>query len=93
MMHADELAIDEALVRRLLAEQFSDWAELPLDRVEPGGTVNAIFRLGDELSVRLARSERPTTPGGDELEWLPKLAPRLPLEIPVPVAQGRPSDD
>ncbi len=46
-MHADELEIDEALVRRLLAEQFPRWAELPLSRVEPQGTVNAIFRLGD----------------------------------------------
>ncbi len=54
-MHVDELEIDESLVRRLLAEQFPEWAELPLRRVEPSGTVNAIFRLGDELSVRLAR--------------------------------------
>ena len=45
-MHADELEIDEALVRRLLAEQFPEWADLPLSPVEPGGTVNAIFRLG-----------------------------------------------
>ena len=50
-MHTDDLEIDEALVRRLLAEQLPEWAELPLSRVEPAGTVNAIFRLGDELSV------------------------------------------
>jgi aminoglycoside phosphotransferase (APT) family kinase protein len=90
-MHADELEIDEALVRLLLTEQFPDWADLPLGRVEPSGTVNAIFRLGEALSVRLPRREGPTEPGGDELEWLPRLAPLLPVEIPVPVAQGRPS--
>jgi aminoglycoside phosphotransferase (APT) family kinase protein len=89
-MHEDELHVDEALVRRLVAEQFPDWAELPLRRVEPDGTVNAIFRLGDGLSVRLARREGPTEPGSEAIDWLPGLAPQLPLEIPVPVAQGRP---
>jgi aminoglycoside phosphotransferase (APT) family kinase protein len=92
-MHADELEIDEGLVRRLLSKQFPEWAGLPLSRVEPAGTVNAIFRLGDELSVRLERRDGSTEPGGMELEWLPRLAPVLPLDIPVPVAQGRPSDD
>jgi aminoglycoside phosphotransferase (APT) family kinase protein len=89
-MHIDELEIEEALVRRLLAEQFPEWAVLPLSRVEPAGTVNAIFRLGDALSVRLARREGPTEPDGKEFDWLPRLAPLLPIEIPVAVAQGRP---
>jgi aminoglycoside phosphotransferase (APT) family kinase protein len=90
-MHVDELAIDEALVRRLLAAQFPEWADLPLSRVESPGTVNAIFRLGDELSLRLPRRKGPTEPGSKELDWLPRLAPLLPLEIPAPVAQGRPT--
>lgn len=89
-MHVDELAIDEPLVRRLIGEQFPEWSRLPLHRVEPQGTDNAIFRLGGELSVRLARRRGPTGPGGKEAEWLPRLAPLLPCEIPVPVAQGRP---
>jgi aminoglycoside phosphotransferase (APT) family kinase protein len=92
-MHADELEIDEALVRRLLADQFSEWADRPLRRVEHQGTVSAVFRLGDELALRLARRDGPTEPGGKELEWLPLLAPLLPLEIPVPVAQGRPTTE
>jgi aminoglycoside phosphotransferase (APT) family kinase protein len=90
-MHADELEIDETLVRRLLAAQFPQWADLPLSRIEPSGTVNAIFRLGDELAVRLPRRKGPTEAGGKELDWLPRLAPLLPLEIPVPVAQGGPT--
>jgi aminoglycoside phosphotransferase (APT) family kinase protein len=52
-MHADEVEIDETLVRLLLGEQFPDWAERTLHRVEPKGTDNAIFRL-DDLPVRLA---------------------------------------
>jgi aminoglycoside phosphotransferase (APT) family kinase protein len=91
-MHEDELELDEALVRRLLAEQFSAWSELPLRRIEPSGTDNAIFRLGDGLSVRLPRRNGPTTSASKEIEWLPRLAPRLPVDIPVPVAQGRPTD-
>jgi aminoglycoside phosphotransferase (APT) family kinase protein len=90
-VHADELAIDEPLVRRLIAEQFPEWSALPLRRIEPQGTDHAIVRLGDELSVRLARRRGPVQPGGKEQEWLPRLAPLLPVEIPVPVAQGRPS--
>ncbi len=89
-MHRDELAISETLVRDLLAEQFPDWGALPLFRVEPEGTVNAIFRLGDELAVRLPRRNGPTTAGSTELEWLPRLAPLVPVDVPVPVAQGRP---
>lgn len=92
-MHIDELEIDEMLVRRLLADQFPEWVDLPLSRVEPAGTVNAIFRLGDDLSLRLARREGPTEPGGKEFDWLPKLAPLLPLDVPVPVDQGRPNGE
>jgi aminoglycoside phosphotransferase (APT) family kinase protein len=92
-MHSDEFKIDETLVRRLLANQFPEWADLPLCRIDPSGTVNAIFRLGDELSVRLPRRQGPTKPGSRELDWLPKLAPLLPVDVPVPVAQGRPGDD
>ena len=92
-MHVDELDLDEALVRRLLGEQFPEWAGLPLRRVVPDGTVNAIFRLGDELAVRLARREGPTEAGSSELEWLPRLAPLLPVDVPIPVAQGRPSSE
>jgi aminoglycoside phosphotransferase (APT) family kinase protein len=92
-MHADELAIDEPLVRRLLADQFPEWADRPLSRALPSGTVNAIFRLGDDLAVRLPRRHGRAEAGGRELEWLPRLARVLPLEIPIPIAQGRPTAD
>ena len=88
-MHADELETDETLVRRLLAVQFPQWAELPIEALPVGGTDNAIYRLGDELSVRLPRRRDGATALLDrELEWLPKLAPLLPLPVPTPVARG-----
>jgi aminoglycoside phosphotransferase (APT) family kinase protein len=89
-MHADELELDDELVRALLAEQFPAWNGLPIERVEPSGTDNAIFRLGDELAVRLARRDGPTEEADDERAWLPKFAPLLPVELPLPIARGRP---
>jgi aminoglycoside phosphotransferase (APT) family kinase protein len=89
-MHADELELDESLVRALLEEQFPEWAGLSLLRVEPSGTDNAIFRLGNELAVRLPRRDGSLDEEGNEHTWLPRLAPRLPVEIPLPVACGWP---
>jgi hypothetical protein len=65
-MHADELEIDKRLLRHLLCEQFPEWGELPLRRIEPSGTVHAIFRLGDELSVRLPRRNGPVEAGSKD---------------------------
>jgi len=92
-MHEDELDVQESLVRRLITDQFPRWGELPISRVQLDGTVNAIFRLGDRMSVRLARRDGPTKPGGKEIEWLPRLGDQLPVEIPAPIAQGRPTDE
>jgi aminoglycoside phosphotransferase (APT) family kinase protein len=91
-MHADELPIDAALVRRLLGAQFPEWAGLPLEPVRYFGTDNAIYRLGDELAVRLPRREHNVLGLRKELRWLPELAPRLPLAVPEPVAAGEPGD-
>jgi aminoglycoside phosphotransferase (APT) family kinase protein len=92
-MHPSELPITDTLVRRLVDTQFPQWAGLPLGRVQPDGTDHAIFRLGDELSVRLPRVGGSESSDSKQLEWLPKLAPVLPVEIPVPLAQGEPAGD
>jgi aminoglycoside phosphotransferase (APT) family kinase protein len=89
-MHADEVHTDVELVRRLLAERFPEWAELPVEPVRFFGTDNAIYRLGEELSVRLPRREHNVQQLEKERNWLPLLAPRLPLAVPLPVAFGKP---
>ena len=91
-MHADELDIDAVLVRRLLAAQFPKWAELPIAPVASAGTDNAIYRLGDDVAVRLPRIQRANGQVQKEHEWLPGLAPLLPLAIPLPLAKGVPTD-
>jgi len=54
-MHDDEVEVDDALVHRLVAAQLPDLADLPLVRIGAWGTDHAIFRLGDELSVRVPK--------------------------------------
>jgi aminoglycoside phosphotransferase (APT) family kinase protein len=90
--HADELDIDPALVRRLLAAQFPQWAALPIERVPSGGTDNALYRLGDDLVVRLPLAERAAKGLDKELTWLPRLAPLLPVAIPVVLGRGGPGE-
>src|SRR4051812_10420606 len=90
-MHVDEVDTDPRLVRRLLAAQFPQWAALPIDRVESAGTDNAIYRLGADLSVRLPRIGWATGQVEKEHEWMPRLAPHLPLAIPEPIVKGTPA--
>jgi aminoglycoside phosphotransferase (APT) family kinase protein len=91
-MHENEVLADPALVRRLLAAQMPEWAGLPISPVPLGGTDNALYRLGDALVVRLPRIEWAVGARAKEHEWLPKLAPLLPVEIPRPVAAGVPGE-
>ena len=92
-MHADELEIDVALVRSLLAGQFTELAELPIRALPHGGTDNAIYRLGERLSVRLPRRRSASREALDrELTWIPRLAAQLPYAVPLPVGRGRPAN-
>jgi aminoglycoside phosphotransferase (APT) family kinase protein len=91
-MHENEVGSDAALVRRLLVSQFPRWADLPISELPLGGTDNALYRLGDELVVRLPRIDSAVASREQEHEWLPKLAPLLPYEIPAPLALGEPGE-
>ena len=91
-MHEDELGTDVELVGRLVAAQFPAWADLPLTPVPSAGTDNALYRLGEDLTVRLPRIYWATGQVEKEQTWLPRLAPHLPLAIPVPLAKGRPGE-
>lgn len=91
-MHADEVETDAGLVRRLLVSQYPEWADLPIERVASDGTDNAIYRLGEELAVRLPRIQWASEQPAKECEWLPRLAPLLPLTVPVPLAKGMPAE-
>ena len=92
-MHPDMHPIDDDLVRGLIAAQFPQWTELAIERWPSGGTVNAMYRLGDDMAVRL-----PLVAGGAkdvamEQNWLPRLASRLPVAIPEVLGAGQPAEE
>ena len=91
-LRADEVNIDVSLVRRLVAVQFPQWADLPIKPVEASGVDNRTFHLGEDMAVRLPSGPWYALQVEKEQKWLPKLAPLLPLPIPVPLAMGLPAE-
>src|SRR6188472_1139756 len=88
-MPAAEFDIDAALIRALLNAQHPDLANLPLVDVGAGWD-NKLYRLGENLAVRLPRRAAAAGLIEHEQRWLSELAPQLPLPVPVPVRIGRP---
>jgi len=88
----DRRLVDEGLVRRLVGNQFPQWADLPVRPVPTSGWDNQTFRLGERLSARLPTAREYALAVDKEHRWLPALAPLVPLPIPVPVARGVPAD-
>ena len=91
-MHADEISVDDATVRNLLSSQFPQWSEKSLQRLPDSGTDSAIYRLGDDLGVRLPRIHWAVQQVEKEWQWLRGLAPSLPTSIPVPICRGAPGE-
>ncbi|WFB10864.1 aminoglycoside phosphotransferase family protein [Streptomyces sp. LX-29] len=89
-MHPGTHPIDDDLVRRLIAEQFPRWTGLTVERWPSGGTVNAMYRLGDDMVVRLPLVRGGAADVSLEREWLPRLAPLLPTRIPEVLGAGVP---
>jgi aminoglycoside phosphotransferase (APT) family kinase protein len=84
-----DVPIDSATVRALLQEQHADLAHLSLIEVGEGWD-NRLFRLGEELAVRVPRRAASAALIEHEQQWLPRLSPLLPLPVPVPLRIGRP---
>ncbi|MFB9689854.1 aminoglycoside phosphotransferase family protein [Amycolatopsis plumensis] len=90
-MHADEHAMDTELVERLVRGQFPQWADLPATPLASGGTVNAVYRLGTELTVRLPLTEGGASDITKERRVLGALG-ELPVAVPAVVAVGEPAE-
>ena len=93
-MHADQLMVDQPTVRRLVDEQFGPWSGLAVRELRTVGTVNAIFRIGDELAARFPlREQDPETVAADieaETAAMRELAAVSPVPVPQPVGIGVP---
>jgi aminoglycoside phosphotransferase (APT) family kinase protein len=79
------------LVRELVRSQHPDLGDLEIREMSPGFD-NTIWRLGEEIVVRVPRREIAVQLIENEQRWLPELAPRLPLSVPAPIRLGRPSE-
>lgn len=86
-------AITETLVHNLIATQFPQWKNLPIRPVIHQGWDNRTFHLGEHMLVRLPSHAHYAAQVAKEQHWLPKLAPLLPLSIPVPLKMGKPIKD
>ncbi|TCC39947.1 aminoglycoside phosphotransferase family protein [Kribbella sindirgiensis] len=93
-MHEGQLEVTVELVEGLVKDQFPDWSALAVRPVPSHGTVNAVFRIGDELAARF-----PIQPGDaaevqreleDEADAARRLRAMSPYPTPAPVAIGTP---
>lgn len=87
------IATDVSLVDELVRTQFPRWHGLPIREVAHGGTSNALYRLGDELAVRLPRREWARDGAGRESAVVPLVAPHVPVAVPEPVALGEATEN
>ena len=92
-VHDDEIPIDIDLVRKLVDTRFPQYAALPLSRLGASGSTNALFRLGDDLLVRLPRQPGGSAAIAKEQRWLPEIGRHLPVAVPEIVAIGEPAFD
>lgn len=85
--------IDETLVHHLVATQFPQWKNIPVWSVAASGWDNRTFHLGEDMLVRMPSAADYALQVEKEQQWLSKLAPLLPLPIPVPLAIGKPTEE
>ena len=85
-LHSDEIPIDAELVRLLVSRVMPAYADAPVRRLASSGSTNALFRLGEELLVRLPRQPGGSETISKEAKWLPVLGPLLPVPVPQVVA-------
>ena len=84
------LTLDVQTVYRLVADQFPQWADLPITPIRTPGWDNFTFHLGDDMLVRLPSAAEYAMAVQKEHRWLPELAKQLPTPIPAPLAEGLP---
>ena len=91
MLDDERIRISSSVVRHLISTQFPNWRNLPIRRVDADGWDNSTFRLGDDMKVRLPASAEYVPQVAKEYRWLPRLAPLLPVGVPMPLALGAPA--
>ena len=85
-----DVVIDEMLVRALLAEQFPELEGRSATRGE--GFDNSVWVIDDEWAFRFPRRAIAVPLVARELAVLTRLAPLLPVAVPVPAFVGAASE-
>ena len=86
-----EIEVNKALVFDLL-QQHQDLIHLPIQFIDAGWD-NAMFRLGDKLSMRLPRRQAAAKLIEHEQTWLPQIANHLTIAVPTPYRIGEPTSN
>ena len=87
-----ELVVDEAFARRLISDRFPDVGTRSLTLLAEGWD-NAVWVAEDGWAFRFPQRELGVRGLARELDVLPRLAPLLPLAVPVPELRGVPTGD
>ncbi|MHA6765511.1 aminoglycoside phosphotransferase family protein [Streptacidiphilus sp. PAMC 29251] len=93
-MHTNQLNVSLETVRALVDDQFPEWRGLPISTIAAQGTVNAIFRIGDQCAARFPLEPRDVESTRRLLEAeasaARELADGTDVRTPEPVAIGEP---
>lgn len=81
------------LASKLIANQFPQYAHLPITSVKKQGHDHRTFRLGDNMLIRMPTEQSYALKIPKEQKLLPLLKPYLPIAIPEPINMGSPSSD
>ncbi|MDQ0604603.1 aminoglycoside phosphotransferase (APT) family kinase protein [Streptomyces canus] len=93
-MHDDQVDVTADIVATLIQEQFPQWSGKAIRHLASTGTVNAIFRIGNDLSARFplrpADAAEALTVLEQEARASAELAQVSRIPAPEPVALGKP---
>ncbi|MEU0092499.1 aminoglycoside phosphotransferase family protein [Kribbella sp. NPDC006257] len=93
-MHDDQVDVTTETVATLIQEQFPQWSGKPIRLLSSTGTVNAVFRIGDDLSarfpLRLADPAKTLAVLEQEAQASAELAQVCRFPVPEPVGLGKP---
>ena len=89
----DAVEVHLEWAHHLLCEQFPQEARQPLSTVRPQGTDHTVYRLGKDKVIRFPRTVQAAQSLEKEIQWLPRISPKLPLKTPLPLHIGKPHGD
>ncbi len=90
-LHDSQIELDPEDISEVIEARFPEWKDLPLERIDSTGTVNYIYRLGDEMVVRIPMVEWGSADITRDAQVLPMLAPLLPVAVPDLLGHGAPA--